>query len=95
VGEPRVAASSHGFDGLMGLVRARGAGGEQPRGLLPPARLDPADGAAGRGVDPAGQPGVAVLQPPGCVDTPLRFGPKTGFSACSAGPSAARPMTWC
>lgn len=73
-----VQATKHGFDGLLQVVRHdildenQLADFTHPlawlKTTLPPVPLADAPHA------PI-SPGIAVLQPPGCIDTPLKFGP--------------------
>ena len=73
-----VKATRHGFDGLLQLVRHdvleenQLADFTRPlawlKATLPPSRSHSATSGSL-------SPGVAVLQPPGCFDTPLKFGP--------------------
>lgn len=71
-------ATRHGFDGLLPLLQHdlldenRLADFTRPLAWLK-ATL-PATSTAG-GTEGAIHPGVAALQPPGCFDTPLKFGP--------------------
>ncbi|HYD05621.1 MAG TPA: hypothetical protein VEC60_07840 [Reyranella sp.] len=72
-----IAASRHGFDGMHGLL------GTEPLDEVPladfTAAIDWLEQAIPAG-PVAGQPislPVFVLQPPGCIDAPLRFGPES------------------
>ena len=90
-----VEATRGGFDGLRCWC-TRSMLDERALGDFTPAdRLAQGNGAAGAAVEAAIGLPVVVLQPPGCIDMPLKFGPENRLFGMLCRPERGTPRTWC